>query len=602
MVEDEQTHAVPESDAGLAALAAFTGFADTEAFSKSLVYHLEAVETHYAALFEDAPDLSAGGAVRGNLVFTGAEPDPDTLKTLERLGYTNPRGVDDTVRGWHHGRYRAMRSTRARELLTELMPKLLGALADTPNPDGAFSKFDEFLSRLPSGVQLFSMFYANPHLLELVAEIMGVAPRLAEHLSHRPSTLEGVLSPDFFDDPPSPETLDEELDRLLVQARGFEDVLDISRRWANDRRFQAGVLSLRDSIQPRTVALALSNIADTALSRLLPRVEDEFAAKHGRVPDSGMAVVAMGKLGGREMTPTSDLDLIFIYDAPPDVEQSDGPKPLAVTQYFARLSQRLINAVTAHTAEGVLYEVDMRLRPSGNAGPIASSLEAFARYQREAAWTWEHMALTRARVVAGPAALRTRIESVIAATLTRPRDTDRLLRDVATMRARMDKEHHSDFIWEIKHMRGGLVDIEFLAQYFLLTYAHGRPEILGPNTRATLIRIRDAGLLADGVGDTLIRALDLWSTVQGMLRLTIDGFFRRQREDELTVGLQKVLSHRAGTPDIETLKDQIRETAKTVHGHFVDLVERPAQALPGAVSAEDPGPAFAGMDSPTGFH
>jgi glutamate-ammonia-ligase adenylyltransferase len=285
-----------------------------------------------------------------------------------------------------------------------------------------------------------------------------------------------------------------------------------------------------------------------------------------------MTCIALGKLGGREMTPTSDLDLIFVYDTPAGIEASDGPRPLPPSQYFARLSQRLINAVTAQTAEGRLFEVDMRLRPSGAKGPIASSLKAFIQYHEEAAWTWEHMALTRARVVFGPEDLWRRVEAVIRETLTKPRNPDVLLRDVADMRARLDAEHHSDFVWEVKYMRGGQVDIDFIAQYLQLKHAHTHPQVLSANTRTALRALRDNGLLAASVADGLIAALDLWQGVQSVLRLTIEGFFQRNRETEVTaVG---------AAADVTALKEKILATAAAVYGHFRDLIENPDRDLP----------------------
>jgi [glutamine synthetase] adenylyltransferase / [glutamine synthetase]-adenylyl-L-tyrosine phosphorylase len=579
MIDDEQTHTLPRDPGKVRELAVFLGYADADSFADDLLFHLRHVETHYAQLFEDAPSLSAPGAVTGNLVFTGGDPDPETMRTIERMGFDNPKAVDDAVRGWHHGRYRAIRTSRARELLTELTPALLTILAATPVPDDAFIRFDRFVSRLPAGVQLFAMFHSNRHLLALVAEIIGNAPRLAEHLSSRPSVLDSVLTADFFDSPPSPEELDEELDRLLARTTGFEDVLDVGRRWANDRKFQVGVQSLRGHLPAPAAAEALSNIADTALGRLLPRVENEFALKHGRFAGTGMAIVAMGKLGGRETTPASDLDLLFVYTTPEGAEASDGQRPLSPAQYFARLSQRLINAVAAHTNEGRLYEVDMRLRPSGNAGPLASSFEGFAQYHDEAAWTWEHMALTRARVIAGPPELCGRVEAVIADVLTRPRDADKLLADVAAMRARMDAEHHTEFIWEVKHLRGGLVDVEFIAQYLQLRHAHARPDIIATNTRTAFERLHRAGFLDDATTRELIEALDLWQGIQAMLRLTIEGRFRLDGVTDIPEGLREALAKVGGVADLATLENKMRTVAATVHGYFADLIGTPAKAL-----------------------
>ncbi|OHC75002.1 MAG: glutamine-synthetase adenylyltransferase [Rhodospirillales bacterium RIFCSPLOWO2_12_FULL_58_28] len=568
MINDEQTHSLPEDDEAIRELAVFLGYGGTDDFASELLTHLGNVESNYADLFDEHPSLGAEGVVGGNLVFTGGESDPETLKTLKRLGYVDAGMVDETVRKWHHGRYRSTRSTRTRGILTELMPLLLKALAGTPNPDASFLKFDEFLSRLPSGVQLFSMLYSNPHLLDLIAEIIGKAPRLADYLSCNTSILDNVLTADFFAPPPQQDELDAELTRLLERGGTLESVMNISRSWANDRKFQVGVQSLRGHITPRSAGRALSNIAECALSRLLPRVEEEFAVRHGRFPGSGLVIVAMGKLGGGEMTPVSDLDLILIYKTENDDEVSDGPRPLSPSQYFARFCQRLISAVTAQTAEGRLYEVDMRLRPSGKAGPIASGFKSFEQYQRESAWTWEHMALTRARAFAGPPALREKVEATIRDVLTAPRDADKLRRDVAEMRLRMDGEFHTGFIWDVKHLRGGLVDIEFIAQYLQLRHAHDHPEILSANTKTALERLHAAGFLDDKTAKALIDALDLWQMLQLMLRLTIAGHLDKEPPEALLEHLAKLTGCAGGG----ALRKKIIDSARQVHDLFNEIV------------------------------
>lgn len=575
MINDEQTHSLPVGANERAALATFLGYASPASFETELLATLRLVERHYARLFEDQPALSVPLAIGGNLVFTGTDPDPETLTTLSALGFGNPEAVDAAVRVWHRGRYRATRTERTRAILTELMPFLLQTLGATAHPDSVFLAFDRFLAALPSGVQLFSMFEAHPHVLQLLVEIMDAAPRLAEHLARRPSDLESVLAADFFDPPPPPDHLEAELADGLSGAAGLEDVLDLSRRWANSRKFQVGVQMLRGSLDATRAAEALSNIADTVLLVLLPQVVDAFAARHGRVPDSGLAVIAMGKLGGREMTVTSDLDLIFVYGATEEGAVSDGDRPLPASQYFARLSQRLINAVTAPTAEGTLYEVDMRLRPSGKAGPIAVSFPAFAHYQRSDAWAWERMALTRARVVAGPAPLADAIEAVVRDVLTAPRDADALRAAVADMRVRMDAEHHTDSLWEIKHLRGGLVDVEFIVQYLQLVHAHEHPAVLSPTTRVALQTIGDAGLLDRAVADLLLKALDLWHSVQARIRLAWDGPVPATGPEDVPPALRAALDGAMGL-DFDRLAAHMKETAERVHAVFDDIIGVPA--------------------------
>src|SRR5579884_2827983 len=416
MVDDAQTHRLPSDAAGIERLAAFLGYADPTAFVAELCARLASVEKHYAELFEEAPSLAGPG----NLVFTGTEDDPATLATLARLGFAEPARAAEMVRGWHHGRIRATRSQRAREILTELVPELLRVFGATAHPDAALLRLDRFLSRLPAGVQLFSLLHANPGLLTLLADIMAEAPLLAERLEQRPALLDAVLTAEFSLPVPDRAGLAADLAAVLAGARDFEETLDLLRRWSGERRFQVGVQLLRRSLDGNAAGAVLADIAETALAALLPVVAAEFARSHGAVPGGAFAIAAMGRLGSREMSLGSDLDLILIYDAPPESAGSDGPRPLAVQTYYARLSQRLISAITVPTAEGRLYDVDMRLRPSGESGPIASSLAAFAAYQREAAWTWEHMALTRARPIAGDPGLCARTETAIRAALTLP--------------------------------------------------------------------------------------------------------------------------------------------------------------------------------------
>ena len=566
MVNDQQTHTLPD-EAGLPAFAAFLGYDSVAAFSGELLGHLTRVEKHYAELFEEAPNLGS----QGSLVFTGTGDDPATLETLLRLGFRNVKMVAATVRGWHHGRYRAMRSVRARELLTELMPVLLESLAKTAQPDTAFVRFDGFLSQLPAGVQLFSLFHANPALLQLVAEIMGGAPRLADLLSRHPNLLDSVLGPQFMAPPPDRGALDGDLRRGLTQARDFQDTLDVLRRWKSEREFQIGVQMLRGILPAASAGAALADIAEACIAALQPAVEAEFARQHGKVPGGAMAIAAFGKLGGREMTVTSDLDLILLWDAAEKIEQSDGAKPLPVSLYYQRLAQRLINAVTAPTGEGTLYEIDLRLRPSGSKGPIATNLDGFVKYQHNEAWTWEHQALTRARPLTGPPALQRRIVAAIRDVLVKTRDPAKLARDVAEMRERMAREHTAKQPWDIKHWRGGLVDIEFIAQYLQLRHAREHPEMLTTNTAQALDRAAAAAILPADAGHDLRLALDISQTVQGLIRLTLAGDFDPAEAPE---GLKRALARAAGAVDFGDLEATLRARTARAHELFKTLIEQ----------------------------
>ena len=565
MVNDQQTQTLPTDSGRLREIALFCGFEGFEDFAATLTACFKTVETHYARLFEDSPALGA----HGNLVFTGSENDSETVRTLTEMGFTNADGVCSTIRGWHHGRVRATRNTRAREMLTELTPALLAGLATTAHPDDAFMRFDNFLGRLPMGVPLFAVFTANPSLLDLVAEIMGNAPLLAEHLAHNPRLLDAVLEAGFFAPIPGVAELSQELIQIQEPDADQQEILDNARRWAKDRRFQVGVQILHGMLKADEATRAFTAIAEAALAYMARHVEAELIRTHGTIPGGEWCILAMGKMGGCEMTATSDLDLILIYDFPPEIEESDGPRKVPVPLWFARMTQRLVTALSVQTSEGALYDVDMRLRPSGNSGPIATSFPAFSVYQRDSAWTWEHMALTRARVVAGSASLSLRVEKMIAEILARPRDPAKLVQDVGDMRERMAKEHKARTRWEIKHLRGGLVDIEFIAQYLQLRHAQDHPTILANNTGHTLQVAAALGVLSPSDLDVLLDAWRMWSALQMVLRQTIVGEF-----DELNAptGLKNILVCATGLNDFKTLTDRMDDCAKAVMVVFNRIV------------------------------
>jgi glutamate-ammonia-ligase adenylyltransferase len=578
MVEDKQTHSLPDTDAGIAEIAAFMGYDDPEAFAAEVERRLRTVEKRYAGLFETAPALTGpAGEAPGNLVFTGGENDPDTMQTLKRMGYTDPGSVADRVRSWHHGRFRSMRSARAREVMTELVPALLAALARTADPDQAFARFDQFLGQLPAGVQVLSLLQSNPAVLDLLADILGSAPMLAEQLARNPILLDSVLYSGFAREAPARAALEEELDELLRRADDFQDVLDLCRRWSNDHKFHLGVRMLQGRTDAHESGPATTDLAEIAIDRLYHRVVRDFAAAHGRVPGADLAVVALGKLGGREMTAGSDLDLIFIYgDTGSDA--SDGGKKLPTPTYFARLSQRIITALTAPTAEGALYQVDMRLRPSGNQGPIASSLAGFRRYQEADAWTWEHMALTRARPIAGPPALTAAIGGAIGAVLTRRRDPAKLVRDVAEMRERVAREFKARDVFDVKYARGGLLDCDFIAQFLQLLHAHDHPGVLDQNTYRALEKLADAGLLAGPAARDLSEATALWHRIQGLLRLTAGTANPR----EAAAGVRHALARAGGAKDLDALERKMARLAGRVRDLYAELIDGPAALAPAA--------------------
>ncbi|HEX2590567.1 MAG TPA: bifunctional [glutamine synthetase] adenylyltransferase/[glutamine synthetase]-adenylyl-L-tyrosine phosphorylase [Rhizomicrobium sp.] len=519
MIGDEQTHTMPKQDDDLANIANFAGYTDIDALGAALLQRLETVQDHYSHLFEREAPLDTQ---HGSLVFTGVEDDPETLNTLKGLNFRDPAHVAGAIRGWHHGRIRATRSARARELLTKLVPALLEALSKTADPDAAFAQFDRFITNLPAGVQLFSMLLARSEFLRLIAEIMGSAPRLAQHLARAPATLDALLDPGFLGELPSRRRLDRDFAAQMASVTDYEAALDTARRFAKEQIFRVGVQVIMGVAKADEAAPAFANIAECVVAGLLKAVEDELATTVGRMPGGAFAVIAMGKLGGREVTAASDLDLIFVYDAPADGE-TDGPKKIPAVVYYARLAQRFIAALTTATAAGTLYEVDMRLRPTGNKGPVAVGLESFIRYHESEAWTWEHLALTRARVICAPDALRAKIEPIVARALASRIDDAKLFADARDMRQRLAAEFPGKNRWDLKFAPGGLVDLEFIAQTFQLHAAPQKPEVLDTNTIAALKKLAAAGFLTDSDCNTLVAAAETQNALTQVLRIAVEG-------------------------------------------------------------------------------
>jgi glutamate-ammonia-ligase adenylyltransferase len=581
MIDDAQTHTLPEEKDALEIVARLSCFADAGAFGKALLETLGAVQDRYAILFERAPSLS--GAL-GNLSFTGDSDDPETLATLSRLGFAVPAEVTRTVRGWHYGRYPAMRSAAARERLTEITPSLLVALAGTDNADAAFAAFDRFLARMPSGVQLFSILSSNPGLLTLLATMMGTAPRLAEIVIRHVHVLDAVIEPAFFGWLPSRQTLEARLAATLAEAKSYEDVLDRARIFRQEQAFLIGVRVLAGTVGARQAGYAFADLADVLVAAIFDKVREEFESNHGRMAKGQMVLVAMGKLGGREMTAASDLDLILLYDFSDKASASNGPRPLTGSQYFGRLTQRLVAALSAPTAEGTLYEVDFRLRPSGKSGPLATHIDAFSDYQTKQAWTWEHMAVTRARALAGDKELVGRARKEFAAVVTRRHERKKVIADVLEMRAMIEAEKGGEGAWDLKQAPGGMVDIEFIAQYLQLIHATKHPEIISTETEVVLAEATKKKLLPQGEADILLPALRLYQALTQILRLCVEGVFDPK---EAPKGLLDMLARAGELPDFATLDRHLRDTEHAARESFERLIGK----VPPMRKAQSPRPA-----------
>ncbi|WP_284943720.1 bifunctional [glutamine synthetase] adenylyltransferase/[glutamine synthetase]-adenylyl-L-tyrosine phosphorylase [Acidisoma cladoniae] len=571
MVADRQTHALPETAFGVGSVATFMGFATPRAFAETLLTHLMAVQAIYDSYFDSRDDA--------DVIEFGAPDTPppiETLRRLQALGFADCPKIVAAIRRWLAGQPRALRSERARALLEPLLTHILTSLAAQPEPDHAFARFDHFIAGLPAGIQLLSLFQHNPALIDRIAALLGAAPALADHLALHPGSLEGLLASDETRADPA-----RVLGRQLGDARTLEDSIGLTRHFVSEESFRIGVATLEGRMDVDAAGIARAALADAALGAVLGAVVASHTDRYGWLPGAGFAIVLMGKGGGREMMPGSDLDLMFIYDQAEEAAESVGPKPLAPSQWFARLTTTFTTALTAQGVEGPMYQVDMRLRPSGNQGPVAVSLPAFRIYHAEQAWTWEQMALTRARVVAGIDPFRTKVDAAILEGL-RPRRTAALLRENAqAMRRRLLQELPPIGPWDVKLRAGGLMEVEFVAQVLQLIHFVDRPTLRSTTTRIALANLAEIGAIDGAEAATLIAADHLWRTIQTMLRLTVG----EMTGLALPKPSARTLLAATDEATIEGLRLTIARTAEAVRDSFIRHI-----GDPGPIDAPAPHP------------
>jgi glutamate-ammonia-ligase adenylyltransferase len=500
MVADRQTHALPGDEAGLAAFARFMGERDVASLSGRLRSVLLPVHRIFRAMFEGGDDGWDAAAA-----------------SLAALPFTDQAATAALVERWRSGGPRALRHERARAMFGVVVGGLLSALARQREPDQALARFARLLDRLSAGVQLFSLLARNAVLVDRLADLLGASPALADHLAAVPSALEGLVGAAGIDAFPL-RALRAELDGRSG-GETVEVAVDTTRRFVRGEEFRLALAQLEGRIDVDRAGTARAALADAAITVLLTRVAREHRARFGRIPGGGMVVVALGKAGSREMMGASDLDLMMIYDAPDGAESEGvGVRALPASAFYGRLSQRLVSAITAPGLDGALYDVDMRLRPSGSKGPVAVSLAAFEAYHVATARTWERMALTRARIVAGPAWLRRRVTAAIGMAIALAGPARRTRADAVAMRARLLRDKPGEGAWDVKMRAGGLVEVEFIAQALQLDPRIGTKR-RHVTTRRALRACEAAGLLSGADARTLIAADRFWRTIQSLLRL-----------------------------------------------------------------------------------
>ncbi|MBR0848700.1 bifunctional [glutamine synthetase] adenylyltransferase/[glutamine synthetase]-adenylyl-L-tyrosine phosphorylase [Bradyrhizobium diazoefficiens] len=568
MIADEQTHALPDDREAVERFAWFFGYPDRESFARDLLRQLGIVQGHYEKLFEG--DDPTGTVSLPAIDYRAGPEDPRLLQHLATLGFKKPTALAQTICDWITGDYRVFRNEQTRTAFVEFVPVLIDGLAHAEEPDRAVLAFDHFLQALQRGGRLITLLSQNRDLVALVALVLGAAPRLGEMLARQPQLMDGLIDPRFFGAMPDRRELSARLAATVQDATSYEEFLDRLRLFGQESLFLIGTRILSGTVSAQQASTAFADVAEGTVHTVHGLVADRFAAQHGRIKGQETAIVAMGRLGSREMTASSDLDLILLYDFDSENPDSDGEKSLQGAHYFARFTQRLISAFTTRTNYGVLYEIDMRLRPSGRAGPVASSLASFANYQADEAWTWEHMALTRARVVSASPQFSERIARVIREVLTRRRDPVLIANDVADMRRAIAQEKGESDPWDLKYAAGGTVDIDFIAQYLQLVHAHDKPEILDVSTMQVLENAARLGVLPQSEAEILRAAVRLYHDLTQILRLCVSDRFKPE-----TAGtdLQRVMARAGDAPDFSSLEARVKETQSEVRRVFSALLE-----------------------------
>jgi glutamate-ammonia-ligase adenylyltransferase len=567
MVADEQTHTLPDDAEAVERFAAFFGYESRAAFANDLLGHLNIVQAHYSKLFEGDP---TGNVKLPAVEYSAGPDDPRLLEHLAALGFKKPIMVAQTVRQWMAGDYRVFRLESTRNAFVEFVPALIVGLANAEEPDNAVTAFDRFLQALQRGGRLISLLSQNRELVALVALILGAAPRLGDMLARQPQIMDGLIDPRFFGAMPDRSELSARLAATLTDANSYEEFLDRLRLFGQESLFLIGARILSGTVSAQQASVAFADVAEGIVHTVHGLVIDRFAAQHGRIKGQETAILAMGRLGSREMTASSDLDLILLYDFDSEHPDSDGAKSLHGAHYFARFTQRLISAFTTRTNYGVLYDVDMRLRPSGRAGPVASRFDAFADYQEREAWTWEHMALTRARVISSSPDFRGKIERIIREVLTRPRNAAATAVDVADMRRAIALEKGERDVWDLKYAAGGMVDIDFIAQYLQLVHAADKPDILDVSTLHVLDNAARLGVLPQSEAEVLRSAARLYHDLTQILRLCVTERFKPETSGE---DLLRVMARAGDAPDFSSLEARVKETQTEVRRVFRFVVE-----------------------------
>lgn len=560
MTHDEQTHTLPLDDEKREKLALFCGETSLSAFDKRI--HKIASETHkiYTECFADSQSLAGDG----KLSFTGVSHDKDTLKTLTEMGFKDPEQISSTIQSWHRGSVAAMRSSRSRELLTELTPTLLKHLGSQADADSAFRRFSRFFSKLPGGVTLLSLLHNNPDLLEILSLIIGNAPQLAEYLGKHPDWMDALLTLNH-QEPMTIENLKTVSHYETISNRP-EEIASWLCRYRCEHEFILGCQLLAGIQRPSNILSILSHIADEAIHTLSEAIIERYREEYGVIADSEFTILALGKLGSEELTFGSDLDLLFVYDVEDEAADSDGARSLAPGAYYNRLAQRIVGQLSAMTPEGRLYEVDDRLRPTGKDGPLAVNYKTMQRYFEQDAWTFERMALLKQRVIYTTAPKKNssqKFKQLLKAT----QNSETLHEDALDMRRRLWKEFGSMRPWNIKHCLGGLIDITFITQILSLEKTNEHTEWIGLPTYELIEKIEASKQLSPNDAEVLRTSYQFQKIIQAHLRLC----YQKSSEELFSTGLRQILAASVDCDSFKALEEQLHNHQQASYTLFKQI-------------------------------
>ena len=515
MVNDAQTHTIPSTEDAFDSIAYFCDFETPQKFIDTMIESMTDVNKAYQELFEYYTPLSSD---KGSLVFSGIDYHPDTVHHLKDIGFENPKTAIDIISNWHKGHYKAMRSAKAREILTEITPLLLSKISQSSSPDKSLLRLDNFLAGLPTGVAFFSYLMNSSSLMDLLIDIMSLAPNLADYLSHYPSTFDAMIDISFFNPPHSEADFEQELLYQIRSHQSQDNYLYSIRKFNREQKFRIGVLVLKNLMSPQQASVCFTLLAHVCIKHVTKILEEELRSKY-QLPyaendENSLAIVGMGSVGAFEMNADSDLDLLMIYN--PSDEFCEA---VDAQTYYAKLGKRILTALTAPTVEGSLYSVDMRLRPSGNSGPLVIHFQRFVDYQTNEAHTWEKCALTRLYPICGHNTLQEKIIQHKQAIIALPHNIEKLRHDIHSMRLKLLESRPPLNLWDIKLVKGGLFDLSFINQYLILSHGNKINEPFSSMTRDNFILLNKYHFLSDEYLGDILNAWDMYQNLLHILAI-----------------------------------------------------------------------------------